>query len=130
MRDGRNGYSTLPEIDFRPIGKAIKQAREARGVTREQLAEQLDYAPRHIQAIENEGQHPSFQLLAHLAMLFDVSVDQFLFPTRHQEASPARRQLDMQLDALDDRELMVVESTVLGLLRARQYAVKDTPQNK
>ena len=38
------------EFDFTPIGQAIKQAREAKGMTREELAELLDYASRHIQA--------------------------------------------------------------------------------
>ena len=45
------------EFDFMPIGQAIKKAREAKGMTREQLAGIIGYAPRHIQAIENEGQY-------------------------------------------------------------------------
>ena len=47
------------KFDFMPLGQAIKKARESKGMTREQLAEIIGYAPRHIQAIENEGQHPS-----------------------------------------------------------------------
>ena len=46
------------KFDFMPLGQAIKKARESKGMTREQLAEIIGYAPRHIQAIENEGQHP------------------------------------------------------------------------
>lgn len=44
-------------FDFMPIGQAIKKAREAKGMTREQLSGIIGYAPRHIQAIENEGQY-------------------------------------------------------------------------
>jgi len=47
-------------FDFMALGQAIKKAREAKGMTREQLAEILDVAPRHLQSIENEGQYPSF----------------------------------------------------------------------
>ena len=47
------------KLDFMPIGQDIKQAREARDMTREQLSEIIDYVPRHIQALENEGQTPS-----------------------------------------------------------------------
>ena len=54
------------EFDFTPVGQAIKQAREARGMTREAVSEIVDYVPRHIQAIENEGQVPSVELLANL----------------------------------------------------------------
>lgn len=57
MSDGKNGKTNGVEFDFLPIGQAIKKARETNGTTREQLAEQLDYAARHIQSIENEGQH-------------------------------------------------------------------------
>lgn len=44
------------DFDFTPIGQAIKKARTAQGMTREQLARIVDYGPRHLQAVENEGQ--------------------------------------------------------------------------
>lgn len=50
------------KLDFMPIGQAIKKARVAKGMTREQLGNILDYEPRHLQAIENEGQYPSLEL--------------------------------------------------------------------
>ena len=62
MGDGKNGFSKYSEFDFRPLGNAIKKARKARGITREQLSEIIDYAPRHIQAVENDGQIPSLNL--------------------------------------------------------------------
>lgn len=34
------------DFDFRPLGLAIKKARESKGVTREQLANIIDYNPR------------------------------------------------------------------------------------
>ena len=55
------------KIDFMPIGQGIKQAREAKDITRERLAEIVDYGPRHIQGIENEGKTPSVDLLFQLA---------------------------------------------------------------
>lgn len=51
-------YLSQIDFDFTPIGLAIKKAREARGMTREQLSGIIGYAPRHIQSIENEGQYP------------------------------------------------------------------------
>ena len=38
-------------FDFMTNGKKIKKARERSGITREQLAEQLDITPRHLQSI-------------------------------------------------------------------------------
>lgn len=46
-------------FDFRDIGLAIKRAREAAGMTQEQLAYIVDRAPRTIMYNENDGQHPS-----------------------------------------------------------------------
>lgn len=108
------------DYDFMPIGQAIKKAREARGMTREQLSEIIGYAPRHIQAIENEGKYPSIELFIQLIQMFDVSVDEYIFPDKEVKKSSVRRRLDAQLDKLDDKELSVIEATVNGLCKAKE----------
>ena len=108
------------DFDFTPIGQAIKKAREARGMTREQLSGIIGYAPRHIQSIENEGQYPSIELFIQLITMFDVSVDEYIFPNKEVEKSSVRRRLDAQLNRLDDKELFVIEATVNGLCKAKE----------
>ena len=58
-------------LDFHDIGRAIKRAREASGMTQEQLAYIVDRSPRTIMYNENDGQHPSlntfYQLVTILA---------------------------------------------------------------
>lgn len=108
------------DFDFTPIGQAIKKAREARGMTREQLSRIIGYAPRHIQSIENEGQYPSIELFIQLITMFDVSVDEYIFPDNEVKKSSVRRRLDAQLDNLDDKELSVIEATVIGLCKAKE----------
>ena len=103
------------DFDFTPIGQAIKKAREARGMTREQLSGIIGYAPRHIQSIENEGQYPSIELFIQLITMFDVSVDEYIFPDNEVKKSSVRRRLDAELDKLNDKELSIVEATVSGL---------------
>ena len=98
------------DFDFMPIGQAIKRARTARGMTREQLARIVDYDPRHLQAIENEGQYPSLELFIQLVTMFDVSVDEYIFPNKEVKRSSVRRRLDAQLNRLDNRELSVIRS--------------------
>ena len=107
------------EFDFTPIGQAIKQARKARRMTREELAELLDYASRHIQAIENEGQVPSVELLVQLATMFDISIDEHIFKGKQTAASSVRRRVNTLLDGLDDKELIVIEGAAKGLYQAR-----------
>ena len=96
------------DFDFTPIGQAIKKARTAKGMTREQLARIVDYDPRHLQAIENEGQKPSLELLIQLVTMFGVSVDEYIFPDNEVKRSSVRRRLDAELDKLNDKELSVL----------------------
>lgn len=108
------------DFDFTPIGQAIKKARTSQGMTREQLARIVDYDPRHLQAIENEGQYPSLELFIQLVTMFNISVDEYIFTQKEVKKSSVRRRLDAQLDILDDRELSVIEATVNGLCKAKE----------
>ena len=108
------------DFDFTPIGQAIKKARPAKGLTREQLARIVDYDPRHLQAIENEGQKPSLELFIQLVTMFGVSVDEYIFPDNEVKRSSVRRRLDAELDKLNDKELSIVEATVSGLCKAKE----------
>ena len=49
-------------FDFRPLGLAIREARERAGLSRNDLGDKVFYGERHIADIENVGSHPSFQL--------------------------------------------------------------------
>lgn len=108
------------KYDFMAIGQAIKEARLKRGWTREDLAQKVDLAPRYIMSIENKGQHPSFQVFVTLMTLFNISVDQFLFPDSESEKSTRRRQLDAELDGLDEKDYIVMEATAKGLKEAKE----------
>lgn len=79
------------DFDFTPIGQAIKKARTAKGMTREQLV-----------------------------TMFGVSVDEYIFPDNEVKRSSVRRRLDAELDKLNDKELSIVEATVSGLCKAKE----------
>ena len=59
-------------FDFHDIGLAIKRAREASGMTQEQLAYIVDRSPRTIMYNENDGQHPSLNTFYQLVTMFDM----------------------------------------------------------
>ena len=99
------------KYDFKAFGQAIKEARKAKGISRNQLADQMNIAPRYIASIENSGQHPSLQILYELVTLLDVSVDQFFFPKKEIDKSTQRRQLDSLLDDMGDKGLRIVTAT-------------------
>ena len=47
----------VARFDFKAFGQAIKAARKAKGISRNQLADKMNIAPRYIASIENSGQH-------------------------------------------------------------------------
>jgi transcriptional regulator with XRE-family HTH domain len=61
-------------FDFRPLGLAIREARERAGLSRNDLGDKVFYGERHIADIENTGSHPSFQLYHDLVTMFNISV--------------------------------------------------------
>ena len=108
------------KYDFKTFGQAIKAARKEKGISRNQLADKLNIAPRYIASIENSGQHPSLQIFYELVTLLDVSVDQFFFPNRKPEKTSQRRQLDELLNGVDETDLVIVTDTVKGIQKAKK----------
>ena len=106
-------------MDQKAIGKRIKSAREKKGLTQEQLAEQVNLSPMHISVIERGNKLPRLETLIKIANLLDVSADTLLqdvvnnqIKLRTSEAS----NLIAQLSREDQRRVLAalhsfVEST-------------------
>ena len=108
-------------LDFTKIGLAIKRAREAKGMTQEDLAYVIDRTPRTIMYNENNGQHPSLNAFYQMMTMFDISVDQFFFPEKCPENS-CRKRIDVMLNSLDEKDLRVIEAII--------QALKDVKETK
>ena len=113
-------YQDTRRLDFHALGKEIKRKREAKGWTQEYLAQLVDRTPRSIMYIENRGQHPSLNTFYQLVTLLDISVDQFFYPISKSCISDSRRHIDVLLNAMDEKELLILESTAEGLVKARE----------
>ena len=107
-------------FDFRPLGLAIREAREKAGLSRNDLGDKVFYGERHIADIENIGKHPSFQLFHDLVTMFNISVDEYFYPAKNVEKNTARRQIDSSLDLLSDNELKIIQGTIDGILKSRE----------
>lgn len=99
-------------MDFSTFGEAIKNARIAKGLSRNQLADKMDISPRYIAAIENSGQHPSLQIFYELVTILNISVDRFFFPEIDNEKSTQRLVVECLLDELDERELTLASELI------------------
>ena len=88
-------------------------------MTQEQLAYIVDPAPRTIMYHENDGQHPSFNTFYQLVTMFDISVDQYFYPSKNK-GSECRKRIDAMLNALDEKELKIVEATIQAMKAAKE----------
>ena len=82
------------DFDFTPIGLSIKKDKTAQCITGEQLASIVDYYPRHLQAIENEGKYPSIELFIQFVTMFNISVDEYIFTNKEVNKSSVCKRLD------------------------------------
>ena len=65
-------------MDLKPIGSRIKNAREAKGFTQEQLAEMIGLSPTHISVIERGVKAPKLETFIKIANALDVTSDSLL----------------------------------------------------
>ena len=108
-------YQDERRLDFHALGREIKRKREAKGWTQEYLAQLVDRTPRSIMYIENRGQHPSLNTFYQIVTLLDISVDQFFYPNRQNSESDCRQHIDRALNTMDEKELIIMESTAEGI---------------
>ena len=107
-------------LDFHALGREIKRKREEKGWTQEYLAQLVDRTPRSIMYMENRGQKPSLNVFYQLVTLLEISVDQFFFPDKLNGESTCRKQIDVMLNSMDEKELTVMKYTAEGLQKARE----------
>lgn len=113
----RNGSGN--KLDFKPIGKAMREARLCEGWTQEEAAEKLGIEQPYYQRLERSGQCPSIEVFYKIVRLFQLSVDECFFPNVKPSKSGRRRRLDVMLDRLEEEELFIIEGTIKGILRMK-----------
>lgn len=59
-------------------------------------------------------------LLFQRAEMFDVSLDRHIFKDRDTVKSSIRRRVDTLLDGLADKDLVVVETVIKGIHKAKE----------
>jgi transcriptional regulator with XRE-family HTH domain len=97
------------------LGLIVKNARLARDLTQEQLAEQLGVGARHLMAIENEGKHPSFDLLYGLIRILNIAPESIFYPDKRPDDT-RMDYLNRLLTQCADRDIRVVTELVESMI--------------
>ena len=98
------------------LGEVIKSARIGKQLTQEQLAEKIGVGPRHLMAIENEGKHPSYEVLYNLIEHLDISAD-LIFRPKTANRTIEQEQFIHEFLSCSEKEQKIVSETMRVLLR-------------
>ncbi len=97
------------------FGQIIKDARQAAGLTQDDLAEQSGVTTRYIMAIENENRQSSMKVLFKLIRALKISADTIFYP-EIQHADKKKEHLIHMIQLCDERETKVATATIRALL--------------
>ena len=89
-----------------------------KGWTQVYVAELVDYDSCTIMNIENKGQYPSFALFVKRITMLDISADQFIHADRGTRSSSCRKHIDVLLNSMNEKELVVIKVTAKGIKKA------------
>lgn len=103
------------KIDYVAVGKRIKKARKACGLTQEKLAELTGLSTAHIGKIEVATNEPSLQALVDIANALNIGVDSLLADNVNYPIVYLRKDIEELLDGVTPQELTVMIATLTTL---------------
>lgn len=87
----------MKDIDFKIIGKKLKETRISKGLTQEYIANMADVNTSHISNIENNRVKISLPTLIHVCNALDITVDYVLSTEYNDTLSAIDREILCQL---------------------------------
>jgi Predicted transcriptional regulators len=91
-------------MDLKAIGVRIKEAREAKGFTQEQLAEIVGLSPTHMSVIERGVKAPKLETFIKIANALNVTSDSLLLDVLDHSLQIAATELSEQIKHLPPKE--------------------------
>lgn len=102
---------------FATLGNDIKQARNALGLTRKDLAEKVDIDPRYLANIENSGDIPSVPVLYGLVRICKLPVERYFSPEAEIKDSEQRQRTTHKLRLCPEQYLSIIEGAIDGAIK-------------
>ena len=79
----------------------------------------------HLQLFCSDYVFKCADLFVKLITMFDVSVDQFIHADGGARSSSCRKHIDVLLNSMNEKELVVIEATAEGIKKARETEVPE-----
>jgi transcriptional regulator with XRE-family HTH domain len=101
------------------LGVIVKEARNKKGLTQDNLAEIVDIGSRHIQGIENEGANPSYDLLYKIVRELNIPPDSIFYPEKSMISSTAEELIRM-IYKCDEKSIKIIYATAQAILGSQE----------
>ena len=100
------------------VGKRIKIVRQRRGLTQDQLAEQVGLSPKYISGIERGVENPTMDILIRLAKVLGVEpYDLFLFGELEESEKALRKGIEKMVREADRQKLQLYFDVMRNILQ-------------
>ena len=103
-------------MNLKAIGTRIKEAREAKGLTQEQLAEIVGLSSTHISVIERGVKAPKLETFIEIANALDVTSDSLLLDVLDNSLQITATELSEQIKRLPPKEQRKILKAVRALV--------------
>ena len=103
-------------MDGKAVGRRIKEAREKRHLTQEELAARIDISPTHVSVIERGTKIPRLDTFVAIANALEVSGDALLLDVVDHAAESPASDLSAALEGLpweEKRRILKVVRTLM-----------------
>ena len=100
-------------MNLKAVGIRIKEAREAKGFTQEQLAEIVGLSPTHISVIERGVKAPKLETFVEIANALGVTSDFLLLDVLDNSLQIAATELSEQIKRLSPKEQQKILAQIL-----------------
>lgn len=104
-------------IDYKALGRRMKDRRLKLHLTQEKLAEELSVSTEYVSRIETGKLHPSFGLVERIAQCLETTEQVLLFGS--EEEQQVDRQVLLQLERLSPRKKEILMK-VIELLESEE----------
>jgi len=105
---------------FETFGVDVRAGREAQGMTRRVLAEEVGVSNRYLANIELGLIIPSVPVMLQLIRICHLPVERYFNPNLVQENSEVRRRVRHKTQLCPEKYLPIVEATLDGAIRMKE----------
>ncbi len=109
-------------VDYEFIGKRIRDCRNSRQITQEQLAQKICSSTAYISYIERGIKKPSLQKLIEIAEALDVTVNDFIYINADINYSSNRCELEQIISEFPPSSQDQLLCSISGIMKALKNA--------